>query len=222
MVVAFGRQAAIAAPAIGRSLGRLGDVGFEELAKDLAEASVTDCSRSRPSRPRPLPRPLSTAPATTVLPAAPRPGMRGTLRLTAWAAAGLEGRHLQAGSTTRIELGRDCTVDLMEVTIRSNLGNLGRDNAVFQRKRAIELLRTTARQELRREQAKRGRDVIYFRTVDRSSTKPIETAERTVVLYFPGANGSERHGADCEAGGTRLPGRQADKADRRAMPQLAC
>jgi hypothetical protein len=66
MGVALGVEAGVAGPAVAGDGGRPGDV--------LAETSGTTAKRSRPSRrPRALPRPLSTAPATLALPRAPRP-----------------------------------------------------------------------------------------------------------------------------------------------------
>ena len=55
----------------------------------------------------------------------------------------------------------------MDVTIRSNLGTLSKDNAAYLSKRGVEQLRPTARQELNRELAKLGPDTRYLGTMNR-------------------------------------------------------
>src|SRR3954453_13716521 len=86
--VAFGRQAGVAGPAVGRHGGGGGDGRAEEALEargrgvghhrgpQPAEAPPPPGGRGRPRRP-PSASPASTAPATSVLPAAPRPRLPG-------------------------------------------------------------------------------------------------------------------------------------------------
>lgn len=74
----------------------------------------------------------------------------------------------------------------MQVTITHNLGQVSTQNAAWLRQRGQQLLREVAKAELRREQARRGRDARFFTTVDRRPNKPIDAATQIVVLDFPG------------------------------------
>src|SRR4051812_50141707 len=78
VVVALGGEAVLAPPAVGRDLGRAADVAAEE-ALEARGRGVGHRLQAQPAEPPSLAlaRPLSTAPAATVLPAAPRPGLPG-------------------------------------------------------------------------------------------------------------------------------------------------
>src|SRR3954451_926045 len=83
VAVALGGEAVVAAPAVGRDLGRAADVAAEE-ALEARGRGVGDRLQAQPAEPpsvgpgaTALHRPLSTAPPASVLPPATRPGLRG-------------------------------------------------------------------------------------------------------------------------------------------------
>ena len=78
VAVSLGRQVGIAGPSVGGQAAGLATSTARKPSRLVAPASGRRASRSRPSRrPRALPRPASTATATSALPAAPRPGRPG-------------------------------------------------------------------------------------------------------------------------------------------------